>query len=171
VIAAIGNECHIAGNRFDGTISFYGRPGQDRSRDLIVVYANNPRARLSAGAARLHFVDNEVRLLAIADTLVEQLLALAADGLFRSAVLQGNSFDSLSNVFAGGLVSFGDNSFLAQTTDGSTPYGVVVANRAAAAGNVAVLAGDVAILHFLRPSTGGFSGAANQVFTLPQSLS
>ena len=41
--------------------------------------------------------------------------------------------------------------------------------RAAAAGNVAVVNGDEAILRFLIPSDGGFSGAANQVFTSPNS--
>ena len=47
--------------------------------------------------------------------------------------------------------------------------GVLLATRAAAAGNVAVVNGDQAILRFLIPSNGGFSGAANQVFTSPTS--
>jgi len=170
VIAEVANECHVTDNRFDGTVSFYGLPGKDRLRELINAYANSPDAKLVAGTSRLHFANNEVGLLAIADTLVEQLLALEADGLFQSAVLQGNTFNSQSNVFASGLVNFADNSFLAQPTDGSTPYGVVGANRATAAGNVAVVNGDAAILHFLRPRTGGFSGAANQIFTSPPSL-
>ncbi len=61
------------------------------------------------------------------------------------------------------------NSFVAPPRDGSTPYGVMLATRAAAAGNVAVVNGDQAILRFLIPSDGGFSGAANQVFTSPNS--
>jgi len=65
------------------------------------------------------------------------------------------------------LLSFNGNTFLAQPQDGITPYGVMVVTRAAAAGNVAVANGDQAILRFLIPSDGGFSGAANQVFTSP----
>ena len=67
------------------------------------------------------------------------------------------------------LLSCTGNSFLAPPRDGSTPYGVLIVTRAAAAGNVAVVNGDEAILRFLIPSDGGFSGAANQVFTSPNS--
>lgn len=126
--------------------------------------------RLAAGAARLHFVDNSVQLLTISSEIAEQLLNRAADGLFQTAVLRGNTFGVQSNVFASGLLSFDGNSFVAEPQDGSTPYGAMIANRAVAAGNVAVRFGDEAILHFLTPSDGGFRGAANQVFTLPQSL-
>jgi hypothetical protein len=66
------------------------------------------------------------------------------------------------------LLSFDGNSFVAEPRDGITPYGVMIASRAVAAGNVAVRFGDEAILHFVTPRA-AFSGAANQVFTMPRS--
>ncbi len=163
-------DCHVAGNRFDGTVSFYGLPGRDRSRELIDRLRGTPQLRLATSrGSRLRFVDNDVSLLTIGANMVEQLFGLTAEGLFESAALHGNTFTAQSNVFTSGLLSFDGNGFVAEPQDGSTPYGVMVATRAAAAGNVAVRFGDEAILHFLTPADGGFSGAANQVFTLPQS--
>ncbi len=92
-----------------------------------------------------------------------------AGGLFQTAALQGNTFGAQSNVFASGLLSFDGNSFVAEPRDRRIIYGAMIANRAAAAGNVAVRFREEAILFFLVPADGGFSGAANQVFTLPQS--
>lgn len=170
VIENITGECHVEGSRFAGPLSFYGTPGRDLSRQLIDRLRDRPEMRLTARAARLHFVDNSVQLLTIGGELAARLLeTLAAEGLFQSAVLQGNTFGVQSNVFASALLSCGGNSFVAEPRDGTTPYGVMIATRAAAAGNVAVAFGDQAILHFLTPAGGGFSGAANQVFTLPQS--
>ena len=170
VFEAISEECHINGSRFDGTVSFYGLPGGDPSQELIEALGDSQRTQLNAGAARLHFVDNSVQLLTIGGAVAQQLVGTrVADGLFQSSVLQGNTFGVLSNVFVSPLLSVGGNSFVAEPQDGVTPYGVMVATRAAAAGNVAVRVGDEAILRFLIPRDGGFSGAANQVFTLPQS--
>lgn len=170
VVGSVGANCRIERNSFAGTVSFYGAPGADRTRDLIAVWANNPGAELQMGAARLHFADNEVQLLSIAAPLVEQLLARTATGLFQSAVLSGNNFASLGNVFAAGLASFSGNSFLAQTPQAGLPYGVIVCSRSTASGNLALVNDERAILHFLRPANGGHSGAANQVFTQPRSL-
>jgi len=118
-------------------------------------------------AGRLHFTDNQLSQLTLGAEMVEQLMGLAARGLFQAAVLQGNVIGAMGSVFASTLLSFDGNSFVAEPRDGVTPYGVMIANRAAAAGNVALQVGDHAILHFITPANGGFSGAANQVFTLP----
>ena len=168
VFQEIKSECHIGGSRFDGPVSFYGPPAGDPSRRLIDALSGSPQMRLATGEAQLHFVDNSVQLLTIDEAMAERLLGREADGLFQTAVLQGNIFGAQRNVFASGLLSVDGNSFVAEPQDGSTPYGAMIANRAAAAGNVAVRFGDEAILHFLTPADGGFSGAANQVFTLPQ---
>ena len=169
VFEAISAECHIGACRFDGPVSFYGAPaGVNPSRQLIDALSGSPPMRLLADAAQLHFVDNSLPSLTIGERMAEQLLNRRAEGLFQSAVLQGNTFGALSSVFASGLLSFGGNSFAAEPLDGVMPYGALIAMRAAAAGNVAARVGDEAILHFLTPANGGFSGAANQIFTLPQ---
>jgi hypothetical protein len=170
VIASIAESCHVTGNRFDGTVSFYGPPGPDRSPDLIKLYASHPTAKLTGSSGRLCLVDNQLPLLTIGAPVVERLLKRDATGLFQSALLQGNRLDAPGNLFASLLVSFGDNTLLAPKLDAGAAYGVVFANRAAAAGNVAMLNNETAVLHFLFPRNGGFSGAANQVFTQPPSL-
>ncbi len=150
-------------------MSFYGPPGEDLSRQLIDALLNSNELRLGSKAARLHFVNNDLQLLTIGAQVAEELLEnRRAGGLFQNAALQGNTFGAQSNLFASGLLSFDGNSFVAEPRDGRTPYGAMIANRAAAAGNVAVRFGDEAILFFLVPPDGGFSGAANQVFILPQ---
>ena len=93
---------------------------------------------MNAGAARLRLVDNSVQLLTIGAPGQQLVGTRVADGLFQSSVLQGNTFGVLSNVFVSPLLSVGGNSFVAEPQDGVTPYGVMVATRAAAAGNVAV---------------------------------
>ena len=88
------------------------------------------------------------------------------DGIFQTT--QGNPFRAWSNVFVSALLGFVGNSFGVEPTDGSTPYGVMIATRAAATANAATNFGDESIPHFLTRE-GGFSGAANQVFTQSRS--
>jgi hypothetical protein len=168
VLLEIDAECTIAGSRFDGSLSFYGSPGEDLSRQLIDALFNPNALRLSAKAGRLHLIHSAVGLLTIGEDMTKELLEnRRAGGLFQTAVLQGNTFGALGNVFASGLLSFDGNSFVAEPRD-ANPYGALIANRSAAAGNVALRFGDEAVLFFIRPRDGGFSGAANQVFVLPQ---
>jgi photosystem II stability/assembly factor-like uncharacterized protein len=170
VFQNIQNECRIEGCRFDGPISFYGLPGENPAPDLIEALSNAQPTELNASSSRLFLVDNSVQQLTIGAEVARQLvLKRSAENIFQTAVLQGNTFSLQSNVFVSPLLSFGGNSFIAEPTDNDAPYGVMVATRAAAAGNVAVRFGDEAILHFLIPGEGGFSGAANQVFTVPRS--
>jgi hypothetical protein len=170
VIENIAADCYLSGNRFDGTLSFYGVPGGDLSRRLMEALGDGQRTQLNVRAARLHLIDNTLQLLTIGEAVAVRLIEQrTADDIFQSAAMQGNTFSVQSNVFVSALLSLGGNSFVAEPQDGTTPYGVMIATRAAAAGNVAVRNGDEAILRFLIPSDGGFSGAANQVFTSPQS--
>lgn len=168
VFESIATECHVGGNTFLGPLSFYGLPGGDPSRALMDRFGDGQRTQLN-GRGNLHLVDNSLQLLTIGAETVAQLLQQATADVFQSVCLQGNTFGVQSNVFVSQLLSCTGNSFLAPPRDGSTPYGVLVVTRAAAAGNVAVVNGDQAILRFLIPSGGGFSGAANQVFTSPNS--
>lgn len=170
VFESVTGDCHITGSRFDGSVSFYGLPPRDDlSRQYIEVLSGSPRLQQRIGKGQLYLANNNLQLLTIGGTITEGLLNRQIDGLFRTAVLQGNTFNVMANVFASDLLSFDGNSFIANPVDGSTPYGVMIAVRAAAAGNVAVTVSEAAILHFLTPAGGGFSGAANQVFTLPRS--
>ncbi len=54
-----------------------------------------------------------------------------------SAILHGNTFRELNSVFAAGLLGFATNAFIAATQDAS-PYGVMLANRVTAVGNLAI---------------------------------
>lgn len=168
VFDGVAAECYIGGNTFLGPLSFYGMPGRDPSRELMDRFGDGQRTQLE-GRGNLHLVDNSLQLLTIGEATVTQLLQQQTATVFQSVSMQGNTFAVQSNVFVSQLLSCTGNSFLAPPRDGSTPYGVLVVTRAAAAGNVAVVNGDQAILRFLIPSNGGFSGAANQVFTSPTS--
>ena len=168
VFDGVAAECTIGGNTLLGPLSFYGLPGRDPSRDLMARFGDGQRSQLN-GRGNLHLVDNSLQLLTVGEATVTQLLQQQTADVFQSVSMQGNTFGVQSNVFVSQLLSCTGNSFLAQPRDGSTPYGVLVATRAAAAGNVALVNGDQAILRFLIPADGGFSGAANQVFTSPTS--
>jgi hypothetical protein len=65
-----------------------------------------------------------------------------------------------------GLLGVDTNAFIAPPA-GDSFYGVMLAVRATAAGNLALVAGDVARLRFVVPDAASFSQAANQVFVSP----
>jgi photosystem II stability/assembly factor-like uncharacterized protein len=166
----IATECHLDGNLFLGPLSFYGLPGSDPSAALISRFGDGQRAQLNAQGS-LHLTDNNLQLLTIGEGVATQLEQQAtANGIFQSAVIEGNTFNVVSNVFVSSLLSFTGNTFLAPAAAGAVlSYGVMLVTRAAAAGNVAETVGQQAVLRFLIPGNGGFNGAANQVFTAPTS--
>jgi photosystem II stability/assembly factor-like uncharacterized protein len=168
VFEEIEGPCHMDDNRFEGMVSFYGLPRDDLARECLDVLGDGQDFTLVPGRGRLYFSNNEMELLTIGGAIADEVLDRRVRGVLQSAVLAGNSFRQQQNVFVSGLLSFADNGFLAMA-DNRNPYGVMIATRAAAAGNVAVVVGDEAMLHFLTPRNGGFSGAANQVFTQPMS--
>lgn len=167
VIEKVATECHLGNNVFLGPLSFYGAPGDDPSRALEQRYGDGQRVQF-APQGRLYLADNSFAQLTIGATLAALLLQGNADGVFQGASIQGNTFGMPGNVFVSQLLSFSGNSFLTQPQNGAT-YGVLLASRSTATGNVAQVLSDQAVLHFLVPGDGGFSGAANQVFTLPRS--
>jgi photosystem II stability/assembly factor-like uncharacterized protein len=167
VLQDIDGDCHVLNNRIEGVLSFYGEPGEDRTTELIDRLRDVAVLQLEGRGGVLYCAGNHVARLAVADDMVRQLFEeRRATGLLRSAVLHGNAIQEQRNLFVCAQLGFSANSFLAQPAGGGTPYGLMVAERAAAAGNVAASMGDHAILHFVAP--GGFRGAANMVFTLPQ---
>ena len=166
VIAGVTGDCRIDGNRFEGTLSFYGPPRDDLTEKYIEAHRSSPAMRFR-GEGRLHFDGNDLQFLTVGGPIAEGLLDRVAIGVFQSAVLEANVFRSQRNTFVSTLLSFSENHFTVVPEDGA-PYGVMVAMRAAAAGNVAAVVDDDALLHFLTPQ-GGFKGAANQVFTRPPS--
>jgi hypothetical protein len=165
----IAADCRILQNRFVGLVSFYGDatgiPSPGLLRQLLTLQSKPLKLTLTPG--QLSFCDNSLSLLTVGDAVANTLVNGSASGVFTTAVLHGNTFAEPSNLFVSGLMAFGNNAFIAQPTDGSTPYGVMLATRSTAAGNVAVVFGEQAILHFVTPDTGGFSKAANEVFIQP----
>ena len=82
--------------------------------------------------AQLTFCSNDLSQLAVATAMVEELLATRqSSGVFASAIVHGNTFRELNNVFVAGLLGFATNAFIAATEDRSV-YGVMLANRATA---------------------------------------
>ena len=167
VLQDIDGDCHVLNNRIEGVLSFYGEPREDLTTQLIERLRDAANVQLEARGGTLYFAGNHVARVTIADRMARQLVEeRRATGLLRSAVLHGNSIQEQRNLFVCDQLGFSANSFLAQPAGGGTPYGLIVAQRATAAGNLAASMGDHAILHFVAP--GGFRGAANMVFTLPQ---
>jgi hypothetical protein len=106
--------------------------------------------------------------LSVASALAQRLATQngTANGVFASAVVHGNTFVEQNNVFVAGLLGVETNAFVAPPA-GDSFYGVMLAVRATAAGNLAVVATEAAQLRFVVPDQASFSKAANQVFVTP----
>ncbi len=165
----ISGDCRIAQNRFVGLVSFYGDPSGIPSPDLLrqLLTLQSKALALTPTPGTLAFCNNSLSLLTVGNAVAATMVQGAASGVFATAVVQGNTFAQQSNLFVSVLLAFGNNAFIAPPQDGTTPYGVMLATRATATGNVAVAFGDQAILHFVTPDTGGFDKAANEVFIQP----
>ena len=85
---------------------------------------------------------------------------------FQSAILHGDTFGSQNNLFVGELLSLVGNGLTAEHRFDTHRCDGCAADTA----KVAVSFSDSSILHFLTRE-GGFSEAANQVFTQRHSLS
>jgi photosystem II stability/assembly factor-like uncharacterized protein len=171
VFESIAEQCHINSSRFDGPVSFYGKPsGGPSPRALLDALGRSPSQppkplQLTGRLARLHLVDNSVQLLTVAGATAAQLVQIAKDEpveVFQTAILHGNTFGGQNNVFVGALLSFVGNSFVVEPIDGPALYGVMIANRATATANMAASSSDNSFLHFVTPE-GSFSEAANEV--------
>jgi photosystem II stability/assembly factor-like uncharacterized protein len=164
----IEDVCRVERNRFDGLVSFYGATNELPAPDLLKALAARTELRLTPGGAQLTFCHNELSQLSVATTMARKLASAGGtvDGVFASAVVQGNTFTQQNSVFVAGLLGFGSNVFLAQPADNGR-YGVMLAVRATADGNLAVVNDERAPLNFVAPTTANLAKAANQVFILP----
>ncbi|HQQ71430.1 MAG TPA: hypothetical protein PLL92_14125, partial [Alicycliphilus sp.] len=165
--------CEIMHNLIAGDLSFYGlpiadTPGAAPPAGALVNALANGDFQVPAGRGQLVLGHNQLTRLNLGVDMLRQLIARRFDGLFHTVVLQGNSFSDAPGLCAGVFLSVTGNHFTATKLVGTNLYGVMVGRRAAASGNVAELVGDVATLRFL-VTQGQFRGAANMVFTLPQS--
>lgn len=164
----VSGDCQIVHNRFTGIVNFYGDAPGVLNDDQLRRLRGMPNAiRLEPDASRLTFVGNTLSMLTVGKNILDSLSNQSARGLFASATLEGNTFLEQRNVFVAGLLAFSNNSLLAAPTNGITPYGVLIANRATATGNLGTIFGDQAVLQFVTAANGGFVKAANQVFILP----
>lgn len=166
VVQGITGICEISYNQFAGDVGFYGMPGEP-ARNALIEVLQAGGFEVEPGVGRLVFAHNHLTRLAIGEETTKLMTARQLRGLFQTVVLQGNTFTADMVVCAGVLMSVVGNHFTSQQTQQST-YGLMIGRRAAASGNVGELVGDQATLWFL-VTKGQFRGAANMVFTLPQS--
>lgn len=171
VLEEINGLCDIRHCRFGGAVSLFGTPGTaDRLEELIKILQPGDFG-IEKGVGRFVFSHNQLTLLTVGSDMLARLLARQVTGLFDTAVLSGNTFDAVGSICAARQLSVTANHFTAarSPTGGRTIYGAMVCRTAAASGNTAEVFGDVAPLLFLLPKGALFRGAANAVFTLPQS--
>ncbi|MEO8136322.1 MAG: DUF6519 domain-containing protein, partial [Betaproteobacteria bacterium] len=169
-VQEVRGDCHVNDNHFAGIVNFYGDPPGVLTTDQLTKLRTLPSSlRLESIPANLSFCSNTLSMLTVGKNVLSTLLNQAtARGLFASAVIEGNTFLELRNVFVADLLAFSDNVLLAKQIDEITPYGVMIANRATATGNLALTFGDGSpVLQFVTTSGGGFAKAANQVRVLP----
>jgi hypothetical protein len=164
----IQGVCRVAQNRFVGSVSFYGETTEVPTPALMRSLAARDNLRLRPGGAQLTFCNNELSQLSVATAMARRLATATgtATGVFASAIVHGNTFIELNSVFVAGLLGFDTNAFLAEPAAGAV-YGVMLAMRATAAGNLATVLDGGAPLQFVVPDPASFAKAANQVFVQP----
>ena len=163
----IEGDCRIVENRFVGAVSFYGVTEEPPTPDLLRALADRDTVRLQPGSARLSFCDNDVSQLSVSTEMARRLASTGtAQGVFASAVLNGNTVVEQNSIFVAGLLGVTTNAFLAQPpADGF--YGVMLSTRAAASGNVATVLVDRPLLHFIVQDPPSFAKAANVISIRP----
>ena len=173
VITNTQGLCELMHNVIAGDLSFYGMPAPDVAgaappATMLANLLANGDFQVPTGRGQLVLAQNQLTRLNLGLDMVKQLLARRFDGLFNTVVLQCNSFSSAPSLCAGVYLSATGNHFTATRLANGNLYGVLVGKRAAASSNLGELVGDHATLRFL-VTQGQFRGAANMVFTMPQS--
>jgi photosystem II stability/assembly factor-like uncharacterized protein len=164
----ITGVCRVMQNRFVGLVSFYGESDGAPSPDLVAALGNHREIRLRPDESQLSFCNNEVSQLTVGTEFARRLAATGtATRVSASAVIHGNTFLEQNNLAVGALVGYQTNVFLARPSGDRSFYGVTLATRATATGNVALILDPLALLQFVVPDPGSFSGAANQVNVQP----
>ncbi|WP_326538111.1 DUF6519 domain-containing protein [Pseudorhodoferax sp.] len=167
VFQAITSVCDITHCVFAGDVAFYGMPPAEFPLARLRSVLGDGGFDVPPGRGALVFAHNQLTRLALGEEMLKQLMERNFEGLFHTVALTGNMFASDPTLCAGVLLSCTGNHFTSgRPADGAV--GVMVARSAAASSNVGDQFGDHATLHFLTVK-GQFRGAANMVFTLPQS--
>jgi hypothetical protein len=163
----ITGPCRITGNRFGGLVSFYGPSSGAPTQDVVIRLATRDNVRLRANSAQLCFSQNSLSQLTIATALIERLAGNGtATDVFASALLEANTITEPNNVFVAGLLGCNVNAFLAQPSPNGM-YGVMMATRATATGNLAVELDTGARLRFVTQDAASFAKAANVITVTP----
>ena len=168
VIQGITGVCEITYNQFEGDVAFYGTPPDEFPVRRLVDRLNDGDFDVPAGKGRMVFAHNLLPRLALGEEMLKQFLERKFEGLFHTVTLLDNTFTGDPVLCAGVFLNCVGNHFTSTQTQEGTLYGALVARRATASSNVGELFGDQATLWFL-VTKGEFRGAANMVFTLPQS--
>lgn len=159
--------CDISHCIFAGDVAFDGLPPVESPVSQLREMLSDGGFQVPAGRGSLVFAHNQLTRLALGEEAVKRLVARDFSGLFHTVVLTGNMFAGVPVVCAGVLLQCSGNHFTSDKPEGGH-YGLLVARHAAASANVGEQFGDNATLRFLTVK-GQFRGAANMVFTLPQS--
>jgi photosystem II stability/assembly factor-like uncharacterized protein len=167
VFEDINGDCQVGHNRFVGMVSFYGDPAGIPTNDLLFRLADiSQNARLEPIPAQLTLCNNSISLLgagrAVTDGLTQQR---TARGLFETATVVGNTIaEPLSLLVASRMVAVSSNTLLA-VSDRNDPYGLFIAERATAVGNLTMRPGveDPPLLFAAR----NFQRAANVARVVP----
>jgi hypothetical protein len=164
----IRGDCRIAQNRFLGRVSFYGESRDVPKPAQLAGLAAIKEVVLTPSDAQLTFCSNDLSQLAVATAMADELATSSKSStvVFASAIVHGNTFRELNNVFVAGLLGFATNAFIAATQANSV-YGVMLANRATAVGNLATVDEKSLVLQFVVPVQARFEKSANEVFVLP----
>ncbi len=168
VFQDIRGVCEITGNQFDGDVAFHGMPPGDFPVRRLVDRLSDGDFNVPTGQGRMVFAHNLLPRLALGEEMLKQLMERRFEGLFHTVTLLDNTFTGEPVLCAGVFLNCVGNHFISTQTQDGTLYGALVARRATASSNVGELFGDQATLRFL-VTKGEFRGAANMVFTLPQS--
>ena len=160
---------HCTGNSIDGIVSFYGAPtaGATQVVNFGPLAQRLPNVVLQATSGRLSLSNNHLELMTIGSKKIAELNAVAAGqqttitGLYAGATLQGNTITAPNNLFTSRFLSLNGSAFLGS----AQLLGVMVAEGAAAAGNVASAISDALQLVIVARKN-VFGQAGNAVFIL-----
>jgi hypothetical protein len=170
VFQDITGNCQVAHNRFVGVVSFYGDPAGVPTTDLLFQLFDRAKgARLDSVPAHLTFCSNTLSLLAVGAAVTGSLSAAppVASGLFETATVAGNTVTESLNLFvASRMVAVSSTTLLAQGTgaDSRQPYGLFIAEKATAVGNLTMLLTQTRLLMFAAQN---FEKAANVALVVP----
>jgi photosystem II stability/assembly factor-like uncharacterized protein len=163
VFQDITGNCQVVHNRFVGVVSFYGDPpGLPTPGLLRQLHQSAKGARLDPVPADLTYCNNNVSLLAVGAAVINSLSTERpeASGLFESATVSGNTITESPSLFiASRMIAVSSTALLAQPANADDPYGLFIAERATAVGNLAMQQRNP--LFFAVPAAQNFQPAAN----------